>query len=67
MRARCRFCGDPLDTESPGVYQYTRGWVRIRKGGGGNAIRLPERFQMWACHGCIEGLTIGVHENPTLF
>jgi hypothetical protein len=67
MKTECRFCGDKIDTETNGIYQYVKGWERRRKGGGTNAIRLPERLAMWACHACIEAHAAGYAEQPTLF
>jgi hypothetical protein len=54
FQSHCVFCGDDVDIRRPGVYQLTRGWVKNRKQGGGNAVAMPERLHVWACTTCID-------------
>lgn len=67
MRTRCLFCGEVLDADAAGVYQYVRGWERRRTGGGTNAIRLPTRENKWACHACIEARVHSYADITPLF
>jgi hypothetical protein len=67
MKTRCRYCDAKIDSETPGVYQYVKGWERRRAGGGTNAIRLPERVMMFACHACIEAHVRGYAQDVPLF
>lgn len=61
MRTVCALgCGTVLDSDAEGVYQRVSGWERRRTSKGGtNAIRLPERQYLWACHACIEAAVAG--------
>jgi hypothetical protein len=49
----CYYCGRPVDTSKPGVYQAVRGWAQLRTGGGTNAVALRETLRYWACKDCI--------------
>lgn len=40
MEVPCKFCGEPVDTDTLGVYRNVQGWEKARKGGGTNALRL---------------------------
>jgi hypothetical protein len=51
----CAVCRDPLAyPHEPGTYRLVTGWVELRDGGGGHAIRLPEPPVAFAHHKCIE-------------
>jgi hypothetical protein len=52
-RAPCEFCSRDIDITADGTHQYTTGWVKVRSGGGGHAIALPDRENRWACDYCI--------------
>ena len=67
MKTRCVFCNLELDSDQPGVYQRVTGWERLRKQGGTNAIRLPQRQYEWACGDCIELRVRGMATQPQLF
>lgn len=56
--ARCHFCQQVLDPKREDVHQYTCGWVKIRSGGGGHAVALPQRENLWAHTRCIERVPI---------
>lgn len=59
-RAPCALCGEDLDVEVPGVYQWTSGWVMRRDGGGGHSVALPERAAKWAHGACVDRATRGL-------
>jgi hypothetical protein len=67
MLAYCHFCGESLDADRPGVYQYVEGWERRRAQGGTNAVRLPKRLTRYACHSCIEIRVHGLEGQSELF
>lgn len=64
--AQCALGDHELDTRTPGVYQWTSGWVMQRAGGGGHAITLPKRANSWACRTCVERAVKG-HGERSLF
>lgn|SRR5262245_34921043 len=57
--ARCEKCGRDLDTREAGTHQWTAGWVKVREGGGGHGISLPERSNRWAHDRCIQDAIAG--------
>jgi hypothetical protein len=62
MKLTCSICGDPCD-EATG-YRRVTGWERIRRSAGGtNAIRCPERSEVFACMFCVEKRAKGVVEG----
>jgi hypothetical protein len=56
--AHCHFCKEPLNPNRDNVHQYTCGWVKIRSAGGGHAVALPQRENLWAHTHCIERVPI---------
>lgn len=60
FQAICEMCGDAVDVRQEGVYRYTSGWVKQRGAGGGNAVTLSEKHNLWAC-----GLCIDSHNHPS--
>lgn len=58
-RARCEFCGDPVDVNSSTTYVFVSGWARNRTAGGTNGLSLAERSARWACRICIDSLRSG--------
>ena len=67
FRAMCEFCGHELNTQTPGVHQFTSGWVMNRTGGGGHGISLAERSNRWAHRHCIEAATRGTAQQQRMF
>jgi len=63
----CAFCKQPVNPESHGVYQRTRGWVMRRKGGGGHSVALPEQEPEWAHGYCVDRATRGWLTQAELF
>jgi len=63
----CALCGHPVNPESLGVYQRTRGWVQKRSGGGGHSVALPEREPEWAHSGCVDRASRGWLTQTELF
>jgi len=53
-KAQCEFCNGDLDIDTPGVHQWTSGWVMRREGGGGHGISLPVREGRFAHHACVD-------------
>jgi len=54
-KAPCELCGADLDIEkTPGVHQWTSGWVMRREGGGGHGVSLPVRERRFAHHACVD-------------
>jgi hypothetical protein len=66
-RATCEFCHQELNVQANGVHQFTKGWVKIRSGGGGHGISLPEREPRWAHGYCIDRLASGKFSQNELF
>ena len=55
----CIFCGQQVAANSD--YRQVTGWERIsRPAGGTNAIRVPERSQVFACRWCVDKLASGI-------
>jgi hypothetical protein len=50
----CHFCKNDVDPRETGVHQYTRGWVKIRSGGGGHGVSIPIREPFFAHGHCVE-------------
>lgn len=67
FRAPCALCGADLDVRREGVHQWTSGWVKLRSGGGGNAIALPERAPRWAHGRCVESASRGTTNQVNMF
>jgi len=65
--ALCDLCGRDLDVDTPGVHQWTSGWVMRRDGGGGHGISLPERAPRWAHHACVDRAIRGTLTQSSLF
>lgn len=63
---RCELCEQPLDTRSPGIHQFTMGWVEKRQAGGGHAISKPIRQNRWAHGPCVRA-TADEPEQLVLF
>lgn len=63
---RCRFCGQEVSPERPGVYKLIEGWVEIRSQGGSHAVALPGPPQDFA-HGTCIRLQTTLAEQPSLF
>lgn len=59
MIAYCAVCGDKIDADKPGTYQWMSGWGKRRAKGGVNAIRLPHRQMRFACGACVDALAHG--------
>lgn len=66
-KATCEFCHGEFDIRDRGVYQYTKGWVMSREGGGGHSISLPEREPRWAHGLCVEYAVKGLAGQSPLF
>jgi hypothetical protein len=58
----CHFCGEPVDPTETGTYRRVTGWIQLRQGGGGHAIRLtspPESFaHSWCIDRAIRGASL---------
>lgn len=54
MIGRCHFCHGSIDTEEFGTFRRVVGWAEHRRGGGSNAIRLPEWQYDYAHRSCID-------------
>lgn len=67
FRAACEFCTDEVDVRAAGVYQWTRGWVMQREGGGGHGVSLPERENRWAHGRCVEKAVKGTLAQGSMF
>ena len=65
--AQCEYCGQPLDSEALGTYQWTSGWVMRREGGGGHGVSLPERAARWAHGYCVDRAIRGTLNQSSLF
>jgi hypothetical protein len=65
--AQCEFCKREIDTRAEGAHQHTSGWVKVRDGGGGHGISLPDRSNRWACGYCIDRATRGFLKQETMF
>lgn len=65
-RRLCEFCQKELDTEGPGVHQYTKGWVKNRTGGGGHGVSLPQRENRFAHGYCVDRVTDGTFKQGAL-
>ena len=63
----CEFCQQILDVRAEGVHQYTKGWVKIRSGGGGHGISLPQRENKWAHGYCVDREVAGHSSQAGLF
>lgn len=66
-RAKCELCPEPLDIADPGVHQWTAGWVKNRKEGGGHGISCPVRSNRWAHSWCVDKASKGLTNQETLF
>ena len=66
-RVPCDICKEDLDIRDPGVCQWTAGWVLIREGGGGHGISCPERANRWAHRYCVDRMSKGLINQPSLF
>jgi len=66
-KAPCEFCQRELDVDTPGVYQWTCGWVMRRDDGGGHSISLPVRATRFACRPCIDQAIRGSLHQSSLF
>ena len=53
-QARCEQCGETVDVQAFGVAQHGEGWFVNRRGGGTNAVALPERHPRWLCRFCLD-------------
>jgi hypothetical protein len=56
FRALCEKCNEPLDIREAGSHQFVSGWVKVREGGGGHGISLPERQHRWMHSWCVNEL-----------
>lgn len=63
----CPFCGQRVDPNQKGVYRKVTGWVQVRAGGGGNAVRLPSPPQAFAHRFCVDRAARGGATQPDLF
>jgi hypothetical protein len=60
---QCEIGNHELDIRSPGIHQWTSGWVMQRTGGGGHGVSLPQRADRWACRYCVERITKGYQRD----
>ena len=65
-RAQCEFCKRDIDIEAEGTHQWTKGWVKVRSGGGGHGISLRETEPRWACGYCIDRAARGFIKQGSL-
>ena len=61
----CHICGRALSAKDTGTCQYTRGWVKVRSGGGGNAVHLPDREPYFAHYECVKRRIAGWDRRQT--
>lgn len=62
----CEFCETPVTAVSPETYRLVTGWIRPRKKGGTNALRLPAEQHRYACAPCVDQRASGKPTGPTL-
>lgn len=62
----CEFCETSVVAVSPDTYRLVQGWIRPRKGGGTNALRLATEQHRYACSDCVMRLSSGKPTGPTL-
>jgi len=66
-RTLCALCSLELDSDAPGTYQWTSGWVMRRQDGGGHSVTLPERAPRWAHRLCVDRASRGTLHQSSLF
>lgn len=64
--AKCELCGLQLNTRAEGTHQWTAGWVKVRSGGGGHGVSLPERSPRWAHEDCVDAKIRGFDRQHSL-
>jgi hypothetical protein len=65
-RVACTFCNRLIDPEARSSFRRVSGWQAGRAHGGGVALALPERAQVWACLECIDRRRRGHAEQGEL-
>lgn len=50
----CFYCANPVNPTEIGTCQYTAGWVKLREGGGGHGVMIPQRQSLFAHGTCVE-------------
>jgi hypothetical protein len=71
VTARCAYCDEPVDPDSPTTYQLAIGWSRAGRGEhrkGGNDIVARRLRPKWACDVCVNRVKRGVspHQQAML-
>lgn len=65
-KAYCEFCRVPVDVTATGTYQFVKGWIGNRAGGGANDVRLKQRESRWACRPCVDLRSDGAENQGSL-
>lgn len=55
----CCHCGEQIDSNQNGNFQFASGWVKVRHAGGPH-VTLPIYADKWACGNCIDRLQHGL-------
>lgn len=67
FKQTCEFCKREIDTRAEGTHQWTKGWVKMRSGGGGHGISVKETEPRWACDYCVKRKSQGYLDQGKMF